>query len=205
MSPTRLVHAGALVGAMQLEWSWELPDAAYVTERGWQRAILECFPFHPEGGCGIEKLGSYPRVEPPGTRVPRWWCPKARASISLLPSFLAARFTGTLDAVEEVVATVEGAASIAGAVDRLLPPDVADAVTLPSALRWIWRRVLAVRAALLATVTLLPERFTGVRPTIGAVGAVLGTRRVLVTLRGMLGRHLASLPAPLGFRPRVIG
>ncbi len=33
-------------------------------------------------------------------RVARWWCPVARKAISLLPSFLAARRSGTLDEVE---------------------------------------------------------------------------------------------------------
>lgn len=32
-------------------------------------AILDRCPFHPEGGCGVEKLGSYGRVEPPGARL----------------------------------------------------------------------------------------------------------------------------------------
>lgn len=187
---------------MQLGWSCSLSDAAYVTERGWESAILVCCPFHPEGGCGLERLGSYARVEPPGTRIPRWWCPKAGTSISLLPSFLAARFSGTLAAVEAVVATVEGAGGVAAAVDRVRPPDAPDAVGLPGALRWLWRRVLAVRAALLAVVTLLPERFGGVKPTLAALGSVLGVGRVLVTLREILGRQLATLPAPLGFRAR---
>jgi hypothetical protein len=43
-------------------------------------------------------------VEPAGARVPRWWCPKKGASISLLPSFLAARLRGSLASIEDVVA-----------------------------------------------------------------------------------------------------
>lgn len=190
---------------MQLEWSCSLSDETYVTERGWETATLACCPFHPEGGCGLSRLGTYARVEPLGTRVPRWWCPKERASISLLPTFLAARFSGTLVAIEAVVATVESAGGVAAAVDRLRPPDAPDAVGLSCALRWIRRRVAAVRAALLAIVTLLPERFEGTEPTIRAVGAALGSDRVLETLRETLGRRLAALPAPLGFGARVTG
>ena len=89
-------------------------------------------------------------MEPAGVRVARWWCPKQRASVSLLPSFLAARLSGTLAAVEDVVAEVEAAGSVAAAVETLHPPDAADAVGLPGALRSIRRRVAAIRAALLA-------------------------------------------------------
>jgi hypothetical protein len=122
-----------------------------------------------------------------------------------LPSFLTARLSGTLDAAEAVAVAVERAGGVAAAVDQLRPPDLPSAVGLPGALRWIRRRVAAVRAALLAIVTLWPERFEGVTPTIAGLGAALETDRVLVTLRGMLGPGLASLPAPLGFRTRVAG
>ena len=190
---------------MQLEWRCPLSDERYVSEFAWERAILDRCPFHPEGGCGLEKLGSYPRVEPAGVRVARWWCPKQRASISLLPSFLAARLSGTLAAVEGVVAAVEAAAGIEAAVDIVRPPDTEDAVGVVCALRWIRRRVVAVRAALLAIATLMPERFSGVAPTLAAFRAALGREHVLVLLREIAWRHLAALPVPLGLRARVAG
>jgi len=177
----------------------------YVSERAWESAILCACPFHPEGGCGLERLGSYPRVAPPGVRVPRWWCPKQRASVSLLPPFLAARFSGTVDAVEEVVAAVEAAGSVSAAVDVVCPPDIEDAVQLEGALRWIRRRVRAVRAALLAIATLMPERFAGVAPTIAAFREALAVDKVLVVVRGLVERHLRALPSPLGFRARASG
>jgi hypothetical protein len=191
---------------MQLLWECPLTDERYVTERVWEHAILECCPFHPGGSCGLKKLGSYGRVKPQGVRVPRWLCPKQRASISLLPSFLAARLSGTLAEVEDVVATVEDAGSIAAAVDVVLPPDTDHPIGLVGALRWIRRRVVAVRAALRAIVTLEPERFAGVQPTLAALRKVLpGGRGVLVTLRGLAQRHLGALPVPLGFRTRARG
>jgi hypothetical protein len=170
-----------------------------------ESAILACCPFHPEGGCGLEKLGCYVRVRPPGTRIPRWWCPKQKASISLLPSFLAARLSGTLAAVEEVVAAVEAAGSLAAAVDVIHPPDAPAAIGLAGALRSIRRRVSAVRAALLAIATLIPERFEGVAPTLVAFRGALGCEQVLVALRDIARRHLGALPAPLGFRTRAAG
>jgi hypothetical protein len=190
---------------VQIFWKCPLTDERYVTQRAWEGAILDSCPFHPEGGCGLEKLGSYGRVEPPGARIPRWWCPKKRESISLLPSFLAARLRGTLADVEQVVAAVEAAGSVTAAVDAVHPPDVEEPIGLAGALRSIRRRVRAVRAALLAIATLLPERFTGVPPTLAAFRKALGIDAVLVRLREIAKRHLGALPAPVGFRARGSG
>jgi hypothetical protein len=191
---------------VQLLWKkYPLADGRYVTESAWESAILDGCPFHPEGGCGVEKLGSYPRVEPAGVRIPRWWCPKQHASFSLLPAFLAARLSGTLAAVEDVAAAVEQAGSVAAAVDAVHPPEADDAIGLACALRSMRRRVRAVRAALLAIATLMPERFAGVAPTLAAFREALGGGRVLVTLRQVAEQHLAALPVPLGFRARARG
>jgi len=203
--PARLDHARARVGAVQLFWNCPLSDERYVSERAWESAILDNCPFHPEGGCGVERLGSYARVAPAGVRVPRWWCPRQRASVSLLPSFLAARLSGTLAEVEDVVAEVESAGGISAAVDTVHPPDADGAISLTSALRWIRRRVAAVRAALLAILTLMPERFVGLQPTLAAFREALGAERVLVELRANVARHLGALPVPLGFRARASG
>jgi hypothetical protein len=135
--------------------------------------------------------------------VARWWCPKERRSISLLPSFLAAWWSGTLDQVEAVVDAVEQAGSIAAAVESVHPADAEDALGLEGAQRSIRRRVVAVRAALLAIITLLPAQFVGVPPVLSHLRAALGTDRVLVALRALAWRHLPSLPAPLGFCARA--
>jgi hypothetical protein len=190
---------------MQLEWSCPLSDERYISERAWERAILDKCPFHPEGGCGVEKLGTYGRVEPAGVRVPRWWCPRQRASISLLPSFLAARLPGTLASVEDAVAAVERAGGVAAAVDVVRPADVEDAVGLVGAERWLRRRVAAVYAALLAVRTLMPERFVDVSPTLAGFREALGAARVLEALRSVASRYLRALPVPLGFRARAPG
>lgn len=186
-------------------WKCPLSDERYVSERAWERAILDNCPFHPEGGCRVERLGSYARVAPAGARVPRWWCPRQRASVSLLPSFLAARLSGTLDEVEDIVVAVEAAGGVSRAVDAVYPPDADDAIGLSSALRSIRRRVAAVRAALLAILTLMPERFAGLPPTIAALREALGVERALVELRAIAARHLGALPVPLGFRARASG
>jgi hypothetical protein len=119
----------------------------------------------------------------------------------LLPSFLAARLSCTLAAVERVVAAVEVAGSVGAAVDVVHAPDAAGVVLgFAGAVRSIRRRVAAVRAALVAIATLLPERFVGVGPTLSQFRATLGVTEVLVVLRKVAERHLGSLPTPLGFR-----
>jgi hypothetical protein len=188
---------------MQIPWKGPVADDRYVADRAWERAVLCACPMHPDGGCRLQRLGTYARVSPAGTRVPRWWCPVARKSISLLPEFLAARLSGTLDEVEAVVAAVERAGGVTAALEAVHPADAEDAVGLPCALRSMRRRVRAVHAALLAIITLLPERFAGTRPTIEGLRIALSTHRALVALRELAATHLPALPAPLGFAARA--
>ncbi|HEX5656904.1 MAG TPA: hypothetical protein VFX59_06900 [Polyangiales bacterium] len=191
------------MSTMQLSWKGPVADDRYVADRAWERAVLCACPLHPEGGCGLQRLGTYGRVSPAGVRVPRWWCPVAHKSISLLPTFLAARLTGTLDEVEAVVSAVEQAGGVTAALERVHPADAEDAIDLQGALRSMRRRMGAVHAALLAIITLMPERFAGTRPTIEGLRTTLATDRVLVALRELAARHLPALPAPLGFAARV--
>lgn len=110
---------------------------------------------------------------------------------------------GTLDDVELTMLAVEQAGSVAAAVEDVYPATAARAIGPTCAMRAIRRRVHAVRAALLAFVTLMPERMAGVAPTILALRAALGTEHVLITVRGMMAQHLAVLRSPLGFFHRV--
>jgi len=199
----RVSYTRGLGGDVQVLWKEFNAADRYVADRAWERAILcEC-PFHPLGGCGLRKLGTYGRVEPEGSRVARFWCPRQGASVSLLPAFLAARMSGTLDAVEAAVLAVEQAGSIAGAIEQVHPADAERAIGPVCAQRSIRRRLRAVRAALLAIITLLPERLSGVAPTITALREVLSTERVLVVVRCIVEQHLGALPTPLGFRHRA--
>jgi hypothetical protein len=130
-------------------------------------------------------------------RIARYYCPTARETFSLLPDCLASHFPGALDAIEHVVATVEAARSVEAAAD-LLRPDV----TLPSAVRWVRRRLMPVRRALLAVVTLLPDLFAG-DARLAAVRLALATPSALVALRTHAAPHVGLLPTPLGFHPRA--
>jgi hypothetical protein len=128
-------------------------------------------------------------------RVARWYCPDAHETFSLLPDCLAARLVGSLDEVEQVVAGVETAASVEAAALALRPD-----IELPGAVRWVRRRLMGVRGALLALVTLMPARL-GSGVELHAVRAELSTERALVELREIGAVHLPRLVRPLGFRP----
>ena len=169
----------------------------YVTLQLWRRASLPCCPLHPKGGCGFARHGTYARVEPPGTRIARWYCPQGHCTFSLLPDHLAARFPGTLADIEAVVAAVETSPSQEAAANRLRPDDV----NLTSAVRWVRRRLRLVRLVLVTMVSLLPDMFLGTAPTITAFARLFPDASVLVSLRGLAAVHLATLPRPLGFQP----
>lgn len=200
--PPRLDHARARASAMQILERKAVAADAYVAQRQWESTVLCSCPFHPEGGCGLERLGSYPRVQPAGARVARFWCPRERASVSVLPAFLAARLVGTLDEVEAVVDTVSASGSMAKAAEAVHPADAPRPLSYEAALASVRRRARAVRAALLAAITLLPAHFAGLVPTLTAFRERLGALRVLVTLRTLAEPIIGALPAPLGVRHR---
>ena len=187
---------------VQLRFQTGLTGAEYVTREGWRLARLARCPLHPHGGCGFARHGTYERKRPPGTCIARWYCHKGHCTFSLLPDHLAARFPGTLSEIEQVVAAVEQARSVEAAADALRR----DAVTLPSAVRWVRRRVASVRALLTIVVGLFPQRLLGCAPSIAAVRDRLCSEQVLMTLRELAQIHLQALPRPLGFHhPRMAG
>jgi len=110
---------------------------------------------------------------------------------------LAARLPGTLAEVEAVVGAVEAADSLETACRTLRLE-----VELPGVLRWTRRRVQAIHTALILIKGLLPQFFEGCEPRLGEFAARLGIAVVLPPLRGIAAPFLATLPAPLGFRPR---
>jgi len=182
---------------VQLRHECPLSGEAYVARTAWRDASLTVCPRHPRGGCGLVRHGTYPRCTPVGMRIARYYCPTAHETFSLLPDCLASHFPGALDPIEHVVATVEAARSVEAAADVLRPD-----ITLPSAVRWVRRRLMPVRRALLAVVTLLPDLFTG-DARLAAVRLALATPSALVALRIHAAPHLTTLPTPLGFHPRA--
>jgi hypothetical protein len=181
---------------VQLRHACPLSGEAYVARSAWRDASLAACPRHPRGGCGLVRHGTYPRRTPTGMRIARYYCPTARETFSLLPDCLASHLPGELEAIEHVVTTVEAARSVEAAADALRPD-----ITLASAVRWVRRRLMPIRFALLTVVTLLPDLFTG-DARLAAVRLALATPSALVALRTRAAPYLTTLPTPLGFRPR---
>ena len=185
---------------VQLRFKSGLSSVDYVTGEGWRQATLSRCPLHPNGGCGFAGHGTYVRVNPPDTRIARWYCPTGHCTFSLLPDHLAARFPGTLSEIEQVVATVEQAPSLEAAADRLRGDDI----TLTSAVRWVRRRVAPVRRLLTIVVGLFPQCLQGCVPQIIAVREHLVCDEALMLLRELAAVHLQSLAPPLGFLPPLL-
>lgn len=183
---------------MQLRFETGLTGVEYVTRQAWREASLARCPLHPRARCGFARHGTYTRVEPAGTRIARWYCPQGHRTFSLLPDALAAGLRGTLEQIEHVVLTVEQAPSVELAADQLRP----DGIGLPSALRWVRRRLRPVRELLRTVVGMFPEPLAGCTPTIGALRERLGCAQVLFHLRSMASPHLGALITPLGFQRR---
>ena len=154
--------------------------------------------MHPAGGCSFARHGTYERVNPPGTRIPRWYCPEGHCTFSLLADCFAACLSGSLQEVEAVVVAAEQACSREAAADALRLD-----IELPGALRWIRRRLKAVHTALILIRGLFPDLLGGCPPTLNAFRQWLGVDWVLPVLREIAELQLARLPPPLGFQPPV--
>ena len=129
-------------------------------------------------------------MSPPGTHIARWYCPQGIAHSACCPIIWRHAFPGTLSEIEQVVAAVEQASSLEAAADRLRRDDV----TLPSALRWVRRRVAPVRTLLTIVVGLLPAVPAGLRAADHrAVRVRLACDEVLMLLRELAAVHLQSL------------
>jgi hypothetical protein len=183
---------------VQLRHETPLTSEAYLAEHAWVKARLAVCPRHPRGGCGFARHGTYPRKTPAGMQIARYYCPTAHETFSLLPDCLASRFPSDLDDLERVVTHVGAARGIEAAADTLRPD-----IDLPSAVRWIRRRLTLVRAALVILAGVLPGLLVR-DASLVALAGTWGTDRVLVTLRGRVASHLAVLPPPLGFGPRSV-
>jgi len=167
----------------------------YITDKLWQRATLIACPWHPDGGCGFARHGTYRRVKPADTYVARWYCPTARHTVSALPDFLASHRSGTLDECEAVLCTVESAASIESACW-----DLRNEIELPGVLRYVARLLRDIYRALSAIKGLFPLLIT-CEPNVTDFSVLLDTPSVLMQLRSIASQFLPQLPTPLGFNP----
>jgi len=183
---------------VQVRFACELTSEEYVSQQGWTKASLERCPLHPAGGCGVQRHGTYERVEPPGTRIARWYCRAGQTTIGLLPDCLASHVSGSLAEVEAAAEAVEQADSVESAADELRKD-----IDLPGAVRWTRRRRQWVRALLTTLRGQMPEQLGSCEPTLASFRAALGVTDVLVTLRAIAAEHLTHLPVPVGFDHRA--
>ena len=190
---------------VQLRYPTKLTFEEYVNARAWEQASLEACPVCPPGQCRLEGHGTYVRKVPAPAEVARFRCPVTGTTIGLLPDFYASRMPGTLSDLEEAVARAEQAPTVEAAANELRPADETEAVTLPTAVRWVRRRLAVVRSTLATVRGLMPALFEACEITVRSFRAVLGTSNVLVALREICERHLHMLPAPLGLAPPAPG
>jgi len=115
----------------------------------------------------------------------------------MLPDFFASRLPGTLDEVEQAVNVAHESSSMEEAAEALRPD-----ISLPSALRWLRRRINYVQIILVPVTGLL---LPGCTPALGSFRKAFSTEQVLVKLREKAASHLQSLPPILGFGPRLHG
>lgn len=185
---------------MQIRLATGLTIEEYVKQRAWETASLEACPNHPAGGCRFARHAPYARVEPTGTMIARYYCPDSHTTFSLLPDCLASRLSSTLAEVESVVAAVESRGGSIESVAAKLRPDIG----LQGAVRWVRRRVMAVRTALVTLKGLLPDLFAGTEPTLSGMGrCVAGGDAVLARVRELAGEQLRALPPCVGLGPRA--
>ncbi len=184
------------MAGVQVRLATPITSESYVADKLWRLATLSHCPWHPAGGCGFCRHGTYERVRPPGTLIARWYCPKVRRTVSALPDCLASHYSGTLADLEAMVIAVEQAPSRAAAAGQLRTE-----IELPGALRYLDRLRRTVHNALAAIRGLEPVRFAEVAPTLQGFAQALGADSILVHLRGLVSRYLPQLPTPFGFDP----
>lgn len=179
---------------MQIRYPIDLTIEEYIEQEAWEQAELNHCPFHPEGGCDYAKHGTYPRKFPHHCLVARYYCPEAHQTISLLPDFFSSHLPGTLDEVEHAVNIAEESSSQEEAAMTLRPE-----IELPSALRWLQRRLKYVDKILITLTGLL---VTECSPELQSFRKVFKTKNVLTGLRDIAKEFLHSLPPIIGFGPR---
>lgn len=188
----RLLH-------VQLRWETKLTCADYLKQAAWEDVELAECPFHPRGGCGMRRHGTYGRQQPQVFRVPRWYCRRAGRTISLLPDFAAAQVPGTLKQVEAAVEFFEQARR-AGATVQQAAQQVRPDIEGPGARRWVARRCAWVRAAFVMLAACCPEILRQCELSIRAVRAQWGVPCIMVAVREVAALQVQAVAHPVGFR-----
>lgn len=179
------------VEVMQIALRTQSSAAEYIVDKEWRLARPGCCPFHPSSRCALIRHGTYVRLSPVGMRVARWYCKESRRTFSLLPDFLAARLPGLLADIENVVAAVVPGRSLESVAGDLREIELA----LPSAIRWLRRRLQPVRAAIASEL---------VQGALKMIDTPMGSGLLEHLRRELEPSILSDLPAPIGWRRKTV-
>ena len=98
-TPTRRAVDGA---ALQEIYEWDGTATDYRNRKAWKKKSAGPCPYcPPSADCQLARLGTYPRVDPPGTKIARFRCRRTRKTVSYLPDCFATRVSGPLERFEE--------------------------------------------------------------------------------------------------------
>lgn len=117
--------------------------------------------------------------------------------MSLLPDFAAARYGGTLGAIEQAVDEYEEQ-RLRGATAQQAAQEVRPDIEAQGALRWVRRRTRWFHAALMLVMGCAPEVLAQVELSVRNMRQILGTRQVLLRVREIAHQQLQHAPAPVG-------
>jgi len=99
--------------------------------------------------------------------------------------------------VENIINQIEKSSSQEAAAENIRLD-----ISLPSALRWMRRRLFLIRSTLILLIELLPSLPENCQSTFSSFRSVFGGKYVLPQLREVASQYLDILPPPLGFGPR---
>jgi hypothetical protein len=168
----------------------------YVSQQLWLSATLPCCPID---GCRPWRHGYYWRKFPERLAIARFYCPRSKTSISLLPDFMSSRYRGELSEFEQVCVAAEHTDCLSVA-SAMRPVENAATLGERSSKRWIERRVVLFAIMLRALLGAAVEIAQGVN-TASQLRTRLQSEAALVALRAIVAPNLRSLPPPLGFGP----
>lgn len=169
----------------------------YIEKRAWHSNQVPTCPWHSEGNCKFHRHGSYPRKYPEEYPIQRWICTSCRRTVGVIPNFAASHLRGTVDEIEQVVASVELGVQRGCSftqIARTIRPDIECA----GAQRWVRRRVNWSQHLLAVVVGWLPCLLEGAELSLAALRNALNTSRALVVMRERLESKLCRLATPVG-------
>ena len=200
---------------MQLLFPRDCTSEEYLKGKIWLKVDPPACPFckAPSGDgkpepCGLIRHGVYARVEPEGTLIRRFRCPRTGRTVSLLPTFLLSHCRGRVKPVEDLAVKVEsrqreqrrrtGKRLPQFALAEWLRPEVG----LAGGVRWLRPRLRVVRLFLLGVRSLYPQHCPpSPQAGVSEFRVLFGTGRVLAELRRLAECELHGLPRPLGLGP----